>query len=103
LLAPRPWGRNRIVLIGDAAHATTPHLASGACIGVEDGIVLGRTLAQSETVAAALIAFEAQRRERGRMVVENSVRLAEIEISGGDPGEHARSMGQSMGALAAPI
>jgi len=37
------------------------------------------------------------------MVVENSVRLAQIEISGGDPGEHARLMGQSMGALAAPI
>lgn len=103
LLAPRPWGRDGIVLIGDAAHATTPHLASGACIGVEDGIVLAQALAESETVEAALAAFEARRWERCRMVVENSVRLAEIEISGGDPGEHARLMGQSMGALAAPI
>ena len=103
LLAPRPWGRGRIVLIGDAAHATTPHLASGACIGVEDGIVLAQTLAENESVEAALAAFEARRWERCRMVVENSVRLAQIEISGGDPGEHARLMGQSMGALAAPI
>jgi 2-polyprenyl-6-methoxyphenol hydroxylase-like FAD-dependent oxidoreductase len=103
LLAPRPWGRDRIVLIGDAAHATTPHLASGACIGVEDGIVLAQTLAESDSVEAALAAFEARRWERCRMVVENSVRLAQIEITGGDPGEHARLMGQSMAALAAPI
>ena len=103
LLAPRPWGRGRVVLIGDAAHATTPHLASGACIGVEDGIVLAETIAESDTVEAALRAFEARRWERCRMVVENSVRLAEIETTGGDPGEHARLMGQSMGALTAPI
>jgi 2-polyprenyl-6-methoxyphenol hydroxylase-like FAD-dependent oxidoreductase len=99
LLAPRPWGRGRIALIGDAAHATTPHLASGACIGVEDGIVL----AQAPSVEAALAACEARRWERCRMAVENSVRLSEIETTGGDPGEHARLMGQSMGALAAPI
>jgi hypothetical protein len=53
LLAPRPWGRGRIVLIGDAAHATTPQLASGARIGVEDGIVLAQTLAEKESVEAA--------------------------------------------------
>jgi 2-polyprenyl-6-methoxyphenol hydroxylase-like FAD-dependent oxidoreductase len=103
LLAPRPWGRDGVVLIGDAAHATTPHLASGACIGIEDGIVLAQTLAEADSVEAALAAFEARRWERCRMVVENSVRLAEIETSGGDANEHARLMGQSMGALAAPI
>jgi 2-polyprenyl-6-methoxyphenol hydroxylase-like FAD-dependent oxidoreductase len=103
LLAPRPWGRDRIVLIGDAAHATTPHLASGACIGIEDGVVLAQSLAEVDSVEVALAAFEARRWERCRLVVENSVRLAQIEITGGDAGEHARLMGQSMGALAAPI
>jgi 2-polyprenyl-6-methoxyphenol hydroxylase-like FAD-dependent oxidoreductase len=33
ILLPLPWHRGRVALIGDAAHATTPHLASGA--GVE--------------------------------------------------------------------
>ena len=37
------------------------------------------------------------------MVVENSVRLAEIEISGEDPAEHGEIMRKSMMALAAPI
>ncbi len=41
LLVPAPWNRGRVVLIGDTIAATTPHLASGAGIGIESGIVLG--------------------------------------------------------------
>ena len=41
LLLPPPWHRGRVILIGDAAHATTPHLASGAGLAVEDALVLG--------------------------------------------------------------
>ena len=44
-----------------------------------------------------------RRWERCRMVVENSVRLGEIEITGGDPAEHGRIMRESMMALAAPV
>src|SRR5262249_60489734 len=44
LILPPPWHRGRIVVIGDAAHATTPHLASGARLAVEDAIVLARLL-----------------------------------------------------------
>ena len=104
LLVPRPWSRGRIVLIGDTVHATTPHLASGACIGIEDALVLAEELArEGAAVPAALAAFEARRWERCRMVVENSSRLGEIEITGGDKEEHARIMHSSMAALAQPI
>lgn len=103
LLLPRPWSQGRIVLIGDAAHATPPHLASGACIGVEDAIVLSDELARAAALADGLRAFEDRRWERCRMVVENSVRLGEIEIAGGDPAEHGKIMRESMMALAAPI
>lgn len=104
LLVPRPWSRGRIVLIGDTVHATTPHLASGACIGIEDALVLAEELARgADDVPAALAAFEARRWERCRMVVENSARLGEIEIAGGDKEEHARIMHGSMTALAQPI
>jgi 2-polyprenyl-6-methoxyphenol hydroxylase-like FAD-dependent oxidoreductase len=103
LLLPRPWSRGRIVLIGDAAHATTPHLASGACIGIEDAIVLAEELAGAAAMEEGLHRFETRRWERCRMVVENSVRLGEIEISGGDPAEHGKIMRESMMALAAPI
>jgi 2-polyprenyl-6-methoxyphenol hydroxylase-like FAD-dependent oxidoreductase len=103
LLLPRPWSIGRVVLIGDAVHATTPHLASGACIGIEDAIVLSEEIDRAADIAVALRAFEDRRWERCRMVVENSLRLAEIEITGGDQAEHADIMRKSMMALASPI
>jgi 2-polyprenyl-6-methoxyphenol hydroxylase-like FAD-dependent oxidoreductase len=103
LLLPRPWCRGRVALIGDAVHATTPHLASGACIGIEDAIVLAEELARHPEIPQALEAFESRRWERCRMVVENSARLGEIEIAGGDKEEHAQIMRASLMALAEPI
>lgn len=103
LLLPRPWSRGRVVLIGDAVHATTPHLAAGAMIGMEDAVVLAEELLARPSVPAALDAFEERRWERCRMVVENSGRLAEIELGDGTHEEHQRLMGRTMGALNDPI
>ena len=103
MLLPQPWFTGRVVLIGDAVHATTPHLASGACIGIEDGLVLADEIAPATSVQAGLEAFQRRRWERCRLVVENSGRLGEIEIAGGDKAEHARLMRESMMALAQPI
>nr|WP_295741942.1 FAD-dependent oxidoreductase [uncultured Acidocella sp.] len=99
----KSWYQGRVVLVGDAVHATTPHLASGACIGIEDGIVLAEELAGGGGIEAALARFQARRWERCRMVVENSARLGVIERTGGDKAEHARIMRDSHQALAAPI
>jgi 2-polyprenyl-6-methoxyphenol hydroxylase-like FAD-dependent oxidoreductase len=103
MLLPRPWYRGRVVLIGDAVHATTPHLAAGACIGIEDAMVLAEELAKGADVDGALAAFEARRWERCRMVVENSGRLADIEINGGSREDHASIMKISMKTLAEAI
>lgn len=91
------------MLIGDTVHATTPHLASGACIGIEDALVLAEELGRGPDLPGALAAFERRRWERCRMVVENSARLGEIEIAGGDKQEHGRIMRESLMALARPI
>ena len=103
LLLPLPWHEGRVVLIGDAVHATTPHLASGAGMAVEDGIVLSEELERAETIEAGLTAFEQRRFDRCRMVVENSVRIGELEQQGADPQETSRFTGQAMGALAGPM
>ncbi|WP_137165405.1 FAD-dependent oxidoreductase [Salinimonas lutimaris] len=103
LLVPRPWYNNRVVLIGDTVHATTPHLASGACIGIEDAIVLAEELASASVLTEALEAFQNRRWERCRMVVENSGRLAQIEVEGGDKEEHTAIMRETMMTLAQPI
>lgn len=106
LLLRGDWHRGRVVLIGDTVHATTPHLASGACIGIEDALVLAEEIGRTEhdgDLGASLAAFQRRRYERCRMVVENSARLGEIEIAGGDKEEHARIMRESLMALAQPI
>lgn len=103
LLMPSPWYRSRVVLIGDTVHATTPHMASGACIGIEDAIVLAEEVARAGSVDQALDRYLARRWERCRMVVQNSGRLGEIEIAGGDKEEHARIMRETLMALAQPI
>ncbi|MCM2292677.1 FAD-dependent oxidoreductase [Allorhizobium sp. BGMRC 0089] len=103
MLLPRPWYRGRVVLIGDAVHATTPHLAAGACIGIEDAMVLAEELARDTTLSAALAAFEDRRWERCRMVVENSGKLADIEINNGSREDHAAIMKVSMKTLAEAI
>jgi 2-polyprenyl-6-methoxyphenol hydroxylase-like FAD-dependent oxidoreductase len=103
LLVPQPWFAGRVVLVGDAVHATTPHMAAGAGIGVEDGIVLAEELGRGATLEAALLAYQARRWERCRIVVENSGRLGEIEICGGDKAEHAQIMRETLMSLTQPI
>jgi 2-polyprenyl-6-methoxyphenol hydroxylase-like FAD-dependent oxidoreductase len=103
LMLEQPWHRGRTVLIGDAAHATTPHLASGAGLAVEDAIVLAEELERAPSCEEALHRFMARRYERCRTVVENSVRLGDIERGGGSPQEHEKLMRESTGALAAAI
>ena len=103
LLMPQPWAKGRVLLIGDTVHATTPHMASGAGIGVEDAIVIAEELARAASVAEALDRFQRRRWERCRMVVQNSGRLGEIEIAGGDKDEHGRIMRETLMALAQPI
>ncbi|MGW1173286.1 FAD-dependent monooxygenase [Kitasatospora sp. NPDC002543] len=63
-----PWHVGRIVLAGDAAHASTPHLAQGAAMAVEDALVLALCLDGADSVPAALAAWEERRRPRALWV-----------------------------------
>lgn len=87
-LQPRPWSNGRVVLVGDAVHATTPHLASGAGMAVESGLVLAEELAKADTVDAALAAYEDRRFERCRDVIESSVGIGRLQLEHRPPEEH---------------
>jgi naringenin degradation protein FdeE len=90
ILLPAPWYRGRTLLIGDAAHATTPHLAMGALIAIEDSVVLGDVLDSNNDLDDALADFMERRFERCRVVVENSLQLGEWEKHPDDPeADHA--------------
>lgn len=102
-LLPQPWHKGRVVLIGDAAHATTPHMASGAGAAAEDGIALAEEIARTDDLEAALTAFSGRRFERVRMIVENSVRIGEIEMAGGNQVDANKMLGATMAKLKEPF
>lgn len=58
------WGTGRVTLLGDAAHAMLPFLAQGAAQAIEDAAALGRAIARESDAAAALRAYETERRGR---------------------------------------
>jgi 2-polyprenyl-6-methoxyphenol hydroxylase-like FAD-dependent oxidoreductase len=69
------WVRGRrVVLVGDAAHATSPNMAEGAAMALEDALVLAECLRGSRAIPVALAAFEARRRPRTDWVREQTHR-----------------------------
>ncbi|MFK0113338.1 FAD-dependent monooxygenase [Streptomyces sp. NPDC091217] len=80
MLVPEPWFRGRVVLAGDAAHGVTPHLAYGAGLSIEDGVVLADCLAAADTVDKALLAYTERRFGRCRDAVEACRLLGESEL-----------------------
>ncbi len=81
LILPAPWNKGRVLIIGDAAHATTPHLAQGAAMAIEDAVLLGELLGRDGATFDALMAeFTARRFDRARFVVETSDQIAKWEM-----------------------
>ncbi|HEY6277749.1 MAG TPA: FAD-dependent monooxygenase, partial [Streptosporangiaceae bacterium] len=56
--------RGRAVLVGDAAHATTPSMAQGASMSAEDALVLTQELAAGPSTGGALARYASRRRPR---------------------------------------
>ena len=79
---PHPgWTRGRVTLLGDAAHPTLQYLAQGACMAIEDAVVLSGKLAAVAAggdVHAALLAYEKERYLRGARVTVTSRIFGEI-------------------------
>lgn len=80
MIAPAPWHRGRIVLIGDAVHAVTPHLGQGAAQAIEDGVVLAECLKAHEDHSAAFEEYTERRYERCKLIVETCVDISQWEL-----------------------
>ncbi|WP_175639613.1 FAD-dependent oxidoreductase [Metabacillus schmidteae] len=79
-LMPSPWYKGNVLLVGDAAHGTAPHLGQGASIAIEDVVVLADILKHNLTVQETMESFMEKRFERCKMIVENSDQLVEWEL-----------------------
>lgn len=62
------WTMGKVAMLGDAAHPMTPFLGQGACLAIEDGLLLGRAFAASDDLSEALSRYEGARKERGNGV-----------------------------------
>lgn len=73
---PMPqWSRGHATIMGDAAHPMVPFMAQGACMAIEDAVVLARALEDTgpEDVVAALQRYEEARKPRTAQVQKNSL------------------------------
>jgi 2-polyprenyl-6-methoxyphenol hydroxylase-like FAD-dependent oxidoreductase len=102
LLLPDPWYKGRIVLIGDAAHATSAHMGMGGGMALEDAVVLGQSIASAATLPEALDAFMKRRFERVKLVVETSVRLGQLEQEKAPPSENVVLLTKAFATLGEP-
>jgi 2-polyprenyl-6-methoxyphenol hydroxylase-like FAD-dependent oxidoreductase len=75
------WRKGRVLLIGDAAHASSPMMGQGGCMAVEDAAVLAELLDTSPNVDAALDAFSPRRRPRVDWVQAQSDALAQSALA----------------------
>ncbi|MCP1414156.1 NAD(P)/FAD-dependent oxidoreductase [Paenarthrobacter sp. A20] len=78
------WHRERLVLVGDAAHAASPSSGQGASMAIEDAVTLGRSLQglEPDAIPEALARYENERRTRAESVVEWGRRNAAPKIRG---------------------
>jgi FAD-dependent urate hydroxylase len=58
------WRKGRVVLIGDAAHASSPMMGQGGCMAIEDAVVLAELLQSAKSIEDALDAYVLRRRPR---------------------------------------
>jgi 2-polyprenyl-6-methoxyphenol hydroxylase-like FAD-dependent oxidoreductase len=60
------WGRGRVLLTGDAAHAMSPNMACGVAMAVEDALILAEFLGDTTPWTAVLARFQQRRAARVR-------------------------------------
>lgn len=97
------WHKGRCVLLGDAVHATTPHLGQGAGMAIEDSLVLAEEIAAHDTPDAAFAAFRTRRFDRCKYIVDASLALCYGQIGKGPQLEQAKATAEMFAVIAKPI
>lgn len=92
--------KGTICLLGDAAHASTPHHGAGAGMAVEDAFVLTKLLASIDSATdleSVLSAYDAVRRPRSQRLVASSRRIARIyDLEDRAIGDDMQAMGKCL-------
>jgi 2-polyprenyl-6-methoxyphenol hydroxylase-like FAD-dependent oxidoreductase len=102
VLVPSPWYRGRVLLIGDAAHATSPHVGQGAAMAMEDAVVLAAELGAGP-VEGALPRFMERRFDRCQEIWRISRQLGRWEVENAHDADFVGLTRRSVELTAAPI
>ncbi len=97
------WHRGRVVLLGDAVHAATPHLAQGAGMAIEDALVLADEIEKGETPVEVFAAYRARRMPRVEHVVKTSIMIGDAQMGKIPPVNVGELTGKTIGMMAQPI
>jgi FAD-dependent urate hydroxylase len=76
------WHTDRMVIIGDAAHATSPASGQGASMAIEDAVVLAKCLRDVPSIPEALAVYESLRRERVERIVAQGKQNGDSKATG---------------------
>lgn len=98
-----PWYKGRLVLLGDAVHATTPHLGQGAGMAIEDSIVLAEELSRHDDLESALTAYQDRRHDRCRYIVEKSLEICMGQLGKGAPVDNHKATAEMFAMVSQPI
>ncbi|HCC27620.1 MAG: FAD-dependent oxidoreductase [Erythrobacter sp.] len=97
------WHRGRVVLLGDAVHATTPHLGQGAGMAIEDSLVLADEITRHDTPQEAFKAYRDRRFDRCKYIVEKSLAICHGQLGKGPPVDNAAATHEMFGIVSQPI
>jgi 2-polyprenyl-6-methoxyphenol hydroxylase-like FAD-dependent oxidoreductase len=103
MLVTGPWHKGRVVLLGDAVHATTPHLGQGGGMAIEDSIVLADELSKADNLEAACSAYRARRFDRCAYIVRASLAICHGQIGRGPSVDLAHATAEMFAITAQPI
>ncbi|KAL0481676.1 3-hydroxybenzoate 6-hydroxylase [Acrasis kona] len=76
----KSWSKDRVLLIGDAAHATSPHLGQGANQALEDAYNLFCVLKRHSNVQEAFEEFYKIREPRTTALVTSARKYGEVRV-----------------------
>jgi 2-polyprenyl-6-methoxyphenol hydroxylase-like FAD-dependent oxidoreductase len=74
----KEWGKGAVILLGDAAHPTTPNLGQGACMAIESSVVLARCLSQELALDRALNRYQLERMPRTAWITRQSWKIGRL-------------------------
>lgn len=75
------WHQGSVCLIGDAAHATAPHIGQGAALALEDTLVLAKCLRDLPTLETAFEKFQSMRQERVQKIIRGARKVGDSKTA----------------------